>query len=43
VRGVYDRHAYLEEMRLAFEKLAALVEGIVDPKENVTPLQRKRG
>jgi integrase len=29
VRGVYDRHEYLEEKRQAFEALAALVEGIV--------------
>jgi integrase len=29
VRGVYDRHAYLEEKRAAFEKLAALVGEIV--------------
>jgi integrase len=30
VRGVYDRHAYLEEKREAFEALAALVQKIVD-------------
>ena len=29
VRGVYDRHEYLEEKRTAFEKLASLIEGIV--------------
>jgi integrase len=29
VRGVYDRHAYLEEKRQAFEALAAEVERIV--------------
>jgi integrase len=29
VRGVYDRHEYLEEKRKAFEALASLVEGIV--------------
>ena len=28
VRGVYDRHEYLEEKRRAFEALAGLVEGI---------------
>jgi integrase len=28
VRGVYDRHEYLEEKRLAFEKLAALIATI---------------
>jgi integrase len=29
VRGVYDRHAYLEEKRAAFEALAGLVARIV--------------
>jgi integrase len=29
VSGVYDRHAYLEEKRKAFEALAAIVAGIV--------------
>ena len=28
VRGVYDRHRYIEEMRLAYEALAALIERI---------------
>jgi hypothetical protein len=40
VRGVYDRHEYLEEKRIAFEKLATLIEGIVSPQENVVPLVR---
>ncbi len=31
VRGVYDRHDYLEEMRIAFEKLAEQIEHIVKP------------
>jgi integrase len=38
VRGTYDRHRYLDEMKFAFEKLAALIEGIVRPKTNVVPL-----
>jgi integrase len=43
VRGVYDRHAYLDEKRLAFEKLAALLESIVDiQKKNVVPLRGAR-
>jgi integrase len=29
VRGVYDRHAYTNEMREAFERLAALIDHIV--------------
>jgi integrase len=39
VRGVYDRHAYLDEKRRAFEALAALIERVVDPQANVVPLR----
>jgi integrase len=39
VRGTYDRHAYVEEKRRAFEALAALVTRIVNPAaDNVRPL-----
>jgi integrase len=39
VRGVYDRHSYLDEKREALEKLAALVEMILNPPAgNVTSL-----
>ena len=31
VQGIYDRHKYLDEMRMAYEKLAALIERIVTP------------
>ena len=34
VRGVYDRHAYLEEKRLAFEALAAELAGIVSEADH---------
>jgi integrase len=34
VRGVYDRHRYLEEKRHAFEALAAQVDRIVNPPGN---------
>ena len=40
VRGTYDRHAYREEMLLAYEKLATLVAGIVDPQPNVIAIKR---
>jgi hypothetical protein len=40
VRGVYDRHSFLEEKRLAFEKLATLIEGVVNPQENVVPIRK---
>ncbi len=39
VRGTYDRHEYLEEKRRAFEALAAQIERIVNPQENVVPLR----
>ena len=39
VRGVYDRYAFHDEKKLALEKLAALIERIVDPKENVVALR----
>jgi integrase len=40
VRGVYDRHAFHAEKKLAYEKLAALIERIVNPPgENVLPLR----
>ena len=31
VMGVYDRHRYIDEMRIAYEKLAAMIETIVNP------------
>jgi hypothetical protein len=42
VRGTYDRYEYLDEKRHAFEALAALVERIIDPQKNVTPLRGTR-
>jgi integrase len=39
VRGTYDRHEYLEEKRRAFEALAAQIERIVNPQQNVVPLR----
>src|SRR5262249_32277838 len=35
VRGVYDRHEYHEEKKLAFEALATQIARIVDPKNGV--------
>jgi integrase len=41
VRGTYDRHRYIDEMRTAYERLSALIENIVNPKAtNVIPLAR---
>jgi integrase len=41
VRGIYDRHKFLEEMRHAFEALAAQLERIVNPQENVIAMRDK--
>jgi integrase len=35
VEGTYNRHAYLDEMRIAYEKLATLIQQIVEPQANV--------
>src|SRR5262249_15643727 len=40
IRGVYDRHSWYEEKKLAYEKLAMVIEGIVNPKPNVIPLSQ---
>jgi integrase len=42
VRGIYDRHKYIEEMRIAFEALAAQIERIVNPQPNVVSLSKGR-
>jgi integrase len=43
VRGTYDRHRYLEEMKHAFEALASLIDRIVHPKPNVITMERNSG
>jgi integrase len=40
IRSVYDRHQYREEMLLAYEKLSALISGIVDPQPNIVAIRR---
>jgi integrase len=42
VRGVYDRHEYLDEKRAAFEALAALVSRVLNPTANVEELATRR-
>jgi hypothetical protein len=42
VRGVYDRHAYHAEKQRTFEALAAQIERIVNPQDNVVPLRDTR-
>jgi len=40
VRGTYDRNAYHAEKERAFEMLAAQIDRIVNPKDNVIPMSR---
>ncbi len=40
VRGTYDRHGYHDEKAKAFEALAAIIDRIVNPRDNVVPLAR---
>src|SRR5262245_51065284 len=40
VEGTYDRHDYRQEMLIAYEKLATLINQIVDPQPNVVAMVR---
>ena len=40
VAGIYDRFKYRAEKADALQRLAALIESIIHPKENVLPLDR---
>jgi hypothetical protein len=42
VRGVYDRHAYHAEKQQAFQALAAQIDRIVNPHENVVTLRASK-
>jgi integrase len=42
IRGTYDRFAYRDEKRQAFEALASQIERIVNPQANVVPLRGER-
>jgi integrase len=42
IRGTYDRYEYRDEKAHAFEKLAAMVERIVNPADNVASLEKRR-
>jgi integrase len=39
VRGTYDRHAYHAEKKQAFELLAAQIDRIINPQDNVVPMR----
>ncbi len=41
VEGIYDRYSYRDEKANALARLAALIDGIVHPRDNVTPLRAK--
>jgi hypothetical protein len=41
VKGVYDRHSYRDEKGDALARLAALVDGIVHPRDNVRPMRKR--
>jgi integrase len=41
VKGTYDRYSYYDEKAHAYEALAALIDGIVNPRDNVTSMVRK--
>jgi integrase len=40
IRGVYDRHAYYDEKKQAYEALVSLISRIVNPVANVVPLRQ---
>ena len=42
IAGVYDRHSYREEKADALRRLANLIDDIVHPRENVTPMRRAK-
>jgi integrase len=43
IRGIYDRHAFSQEKRAAFEALAAQIERILSPADNIVQLRRNEG
>jgi integrase len=42
VEGIYDRHSYRDEKADALAQLAALIDGIVTPRDNVLPMAKRR-
>ena len=41
VEGVYDRHHYRDEIANALGRLSRLIDGIVHPRDNVTPMMKR--
>jgi integrase len=42
VEGVYDRHSYRDEKADALQRLAALIDSIVHPRDNVVTMAKGR-
>jgi integrase len=42
IAQTYDRHQYQTEKGIALERLATLIDSIVNPRDNVTPLAKRR-
>jgi integrase len=42
VEGVYNRHEYFDEKRVAYEKLAALISQIIEPQPNVVAMVKQQ-
>jgi integrase len=42
IEAIYDRYAYRDEKADALKRLAALIDGIVHPRENVVSIVKKR-
>ena len=40
VAGIYDRHSYRDEKADALQRLAGLIDGIIDRRENVVRLRK---
>jgi integrase len=40
VEGVYDRHEYRDEKADALARLAALIDSIINPRDNVIPIRK---
>jgi integrase len=41
VEGIYDRHTYRDEKANALARLATLIDGIVNPRDNVEPMRKR--
>jgi hypothetical protein len=41
VEGIYNRHQYRAEKADALARLATLIDGIVNPRDNVTPMHKR--